>query len=206
MAVRDIGELHGIREVFVQRDYELALPGPPRTILDLGANIGAASVHFATLWPTADVIAIEPNPDAFERLVRNTRPFPRVLALQLAVAPEDGEGTLYRTGYTLTCSLIEDNGGAPLRVRTASLDSLLRGPGTGRVDVLKFDIEGSEFAVLRACERREEIPVLVGELHERSMGASLDEFAALFPAHQVEITTLPNGEHLFEGARHLPTR
>ena len=204
LAVSDIGELHGVREVFVQGDYDLSMPAPPRTVLDLGANIGAASVHFATRWPGAEVIALEPDPDAFDRLVRNTLPFPGVRPLQLAVAPEDGDATLYRTGYTLTSSLVGKDGAAPIAVRAVSLDWLLDGPCTGRVDLLKFDVEGSEFDVLRSCERHAQVPILVGELHEQRMGASLEEFTRLFPTHRVEITPLPNGEHLFRGVRRTP--
>src|SRR5215213_908586 len=201
MAVRDIGEMHGLREVFVRGDYRLVLPDAPQRILDLGANIGAAAVNFATRWPAAEVIALEPDPDAFERLVRNTRTFPRVRPLQLAVAAEDGDATLYRTGFTLTNSVMKENGGEPITVRAVSLDWLVDGPCAGQVDLLKFDVEGSEFAALRAFGRQDQIPVLVGELHEDAMGASLDEFANLFPAHEVEITPLPNGEHLFRGVR-----
>jgi FkbM family methyltransferase len=201
IAVRDIGELHGLREVFVRGDYALTLQEAPRTILDLGANVGAAAVHFATRWPAAEVIALEPDPDAFERLVRNTRAFPSVRPLQLAIAADAGDATLYRTGFTLTNSLMKEHGGEPITVRAVSLDWLLDGPCAGRVDLLKFDVEGSEFAALRAFERQDQIPVLVGELHADAMGASLEEFAGLFPGHEVEITPLPNGEHLFRAVR-----
>lgn len=96
--LQDIGELHGLREVFVQGDYEVSLPRAPEVILDLGGNIGAASVYFATRWPHAQVIVLEPDPDAYERLAHNTSPFARVRALQMAATGEGGEATLYRTG------------------------------------------------------------------------------------------------------------
>jgi FkbM family methyltransferase len=196
--VKDIGELHGLREVFVQGDYAIVVPRAPEVILDLGGNIGAASVYFATRWPRARIIALEPDPDAFGRLVRNTSPFGRVSALHLAAAGEDGEATLYRTSYTLTSSLLPQPGGQEaISVEAVSLDSILDGPCGGRVDLVKFDIEGSEYAVMGSCERRAEIPTLVGELHEHLMGCSLDGFADLFPGHNVELEALPNGEHVF---------
>jgi FkbM family methyltransferase len=198
----DIGELHGVREVLVQGDYSLEPPAPPQVILDLGANIGAAAVYFATRWPEARIVALEPDPATFARLARNTSTFERVTALQLAVAGEAGEATLYRTGYTLTGSLVGGDGhGEPIAVETVSLDWLVGGPCEGRVDLVKFDVEGLELDVLRRFEARAEIPVLVGELHEQVMGGSLDEFAGLFPAHTVEISPLPNGEHLFRAWR-----
>jgi hypothetical protein len=120
------------------------------------------------------------------------------MALHLAAAAEDGRATLYRSDDTLTSSLLPQSGGpTAIPVKAASLDSLLDGPCRGHIDLLKFDIEGSEYAVLRTCERRAEIPMLVGELHEDMMGCSLDAFADLFPGHRVEIAGLPNGEHIF---------
>lgn len=196
-ALRDLGELHGLREVFVQGDYALQVPRDPSVILDLGGNIGAATVYFATRWPNAEIVVLEPDQDAFTRLARNVRPFARVQPLQLAVAAEGGDVTLYRTDWTLTNSLIPSTGGAPVSVKAVSLDWLVEGPCGGAVDLVKLDVEGAEYAVMRASQRRDSIPVLVGELHEDSMGASIDEFEALLPQHDVEIERLPNGEHAF---------
>jgi FkbM family methyltransferase len=201
-AIRDIGELHGLREVYVQGDYALSLPADPRVVLDLGGNIGAAAVYFATRWPDAEVVVVEPDPDAFGRLVRNTRRFARVRTLRLAVADADGEAKLYGSGYSLTSSLVPGPGDRQsIPVPTATLDTLVDRHCGGRVDLVKFDIEGLEHAVLRACRRRDRIPALVGEVHEGSMGASLAEFAGLFPGHRVEIDPLPNGEHAFRAWR-----
>jgi FkbM family methyltransferase len=204
-AVHDIGELHGLREVFVQGDYALPVSRDPEVIVDLGGNIGASAVYFATRWPHAEIVVLEPDPDAFERLVRNTRRFARVRPLPLAAAARDGGATLYRTRYTLTSSLTRNGDGAEaIPVHTASLDTLLDGPCGGRIDLMKFDIEGAEYAVMRSFARHGQIPVLVGELHERLMGASLDDFAGLFPDHRVEIEALPNGEHSFRAWERLP--
>jgi FkbM family methyltransferase len=196
--VRDIGELHGLREVFDEGDYAIDLPGEPAVVLDLGGNIGAASVYFATRWPRARIVVVEPDPNAFARLVQNVRGFPRIEALQLAVAERDGEVTLYRPAqWTLTNSVVPTAGASPVQVRSASLDSLIEGFCGGVVDLVKIDVEGAEYAVLRASTARDRIPALVGEVHERDMGASLDEFRQLFDGHDVEIEPLPNGMHVF---------
>jgi FkbM family methyltransferase len=201
-AVGDIGELHGLREVFVQGDYALQVPCDPEVILDLGGNIGAAAVYFATRWPPAAIVVLEPDPDAFGRLVRNTRRFPRVTLLRLAAAARAGEATLYRTGYTLTSSLVDARPGAEaLPVQAVTLDWLLDGPCGGRIDLLKFDIEGAELEVMRSCARHDRIPALVGELHPRLMGAPVEEFAGMFAGHRVEIEDLPNGELVFRASR-----
>jgi FkbM family methyltransferase len=200
-AVRDIGELNGLREVYIQGDYDLAVPEPPSVVVDLGGNIGAAAVYFATRWPEAQVVVAEPDPDAFGRLERNTSAFPRVRALPVAVAESEGEGRLYRSGYSLTSSLVPGAPGAAaseaIPVSTLTLDALVDRHCGGRADLVKFDVEGAEYGMLRAFGRRGEVATLVGELHEGTMGASLAEFGGLFPGHRIEIDPLPNGEHLF---------
>ena len=201
-AVRGIGEVHGLREVLVQGDYESPAPKDPAVIVDLGGNIGASAVYFATRYPSARVVVLEPDPDSFERLERNSRPFPRIKPLRLAVSTDDGEVPLYRTGYTLTASLLPTAPGSePLPVEGISLDSLLAREGLDRVDLLKFDVEGVEDAVLRSSTRLLDIDAFVGEIHERVMDASTEEFEHLFEGCATTVEPLPNGERLFRAWR-----
>ena len=80
-------DLATFREIFVNRDYDLEAHGIldlARTrygaicrrggsplILDLGANIGLATLQFKQFFPEADVIAVEPGKDNIE-LARRT--------------------------------------------------------------------------------------------------------------------------------------
>src|SRR5262245_8086929 len=64
-------------QVIVHKGYELPWSGPdPRVIVDAGANIGLSSIWFATQYPEAKVIAIEPNRDNFALLEENTAAYP----------------------------------------------------------------------------------------------------------------------------------
>ena len=66
-----LGDLLALRGVRLARlRARAALPG---RIVDLGANIGAASV-FATRWPNARILALEPDPGTFERLAAKHAP------------------------------------------------------------------------------------------------------------------------------------
>ncbi len=44
----------------------------PKTILDAGANIGTASRFFSNQFPKAEIIAIEPDSENYEILIKNT--------------------------------------------------------------------------------------------------------------------------------------
>src|SRR5438034_61021 len=66
-------DVETFEEVFVDRHYEIPFADfSPRTILDLGANIGFASVFFAARWPRARILAVEPAADNLGLLRKNT--------------------------------------------------------------------------------------------------------------------------------------
>ena len=55
-------------------------------VIDCGANIGLSTLYFLTRFPNAHLIALEPDPDNFKMLARNTAAFSdRVTLLQAAV-------------------------------------------------------------------------------------------------------------------------
>ncbi|KAL4548212.1 hypothetical protein Ndes2526B_g07402 [Nannochloris sp. 'desiccata'] len=55
--------------------YALFENQPPRYILDAGANAGFSTSLFKLLWPDAVVVSVEPNPNNFEALKKNTAVF-----------------------------------------------------------------------------------------------------------------------------------
>src|SRR6516164_3678329 len=47
-------------QIFLHQDYQFAVTRPPQTIVDVGANIGLASLYFANRFPQARILALEP--------------------------------------------------------------------------------------------------------------------------------------------------
>jgi FkbM family methyltransferase len=66
-----------------------------RTIVDVGANCGAASVYFARAFPEATIHAIEPGAAAFALLSRNAAPYPNIRLHKLGLASADRTVPLY---------------------------------------------------------------------------------------------------------------
>jgi cephalosporin hydroxylase len=48
--------------VFIHDEYGFLLAREPSVIVDAGANVGMSAVYFANRFPSAEVIAIEPEP------------------------------------------------------------------------------------------------------------------------------------------------
>ncbi|ADU06393.1 methyltransferase FkbM family [Micromonospora sp. L5] len=140
-----------VREIFVDGCYEMGDLGDRPTIVDVGANIGLASLYFRRRYPRASITAIEADPDVFALLDRNLRR--NVVATHLtthhlAAHGRGGSVALYRRAAKpgrLTTSVEAHRGGPEaVDVPARRLSELIPGP----IDLLKVDIEGGEHGVI----------------------------------------------------------
>lgn len=123
--------------------------------VDVGANIGGYSLFVAAAaGPRARILAVEPQPLVFEKLVGNIRlnQFATVKAVACAVADADGELTLFvdagnQGGSSVKLVHGEGSGGS-IRVPSRTLLGLLSEEGFSRVDAIKLDVEGAEDLIL----------------------------------------------------------
>ena len=169
------------------------------TFVDVGAHIGYYSLKAALLvGPAGHVIAVEPNPDTVHELRDNIQASRASVIRVEPVACSDEEGTLELfaapRANTGQASLSQANASqrgqavAAYRVRASTLDAIVKEGGVSRVDVVKIDVEGAEFIVLKgALETLARYhPVVMVELIERqlrSMGTSSAEVVGLLTAH-----------------------
>src|SRR5260370_13577926 len=68
-------DLYTFGDVFEQEVYRNVLRHLPEcsTIIDLGANIGLVSLYLANAYPSARIVAVEPNRENFELMKTNLR-------------------------------------------------------------------------------------------------------------------------------------
>jgi hypothetical protein len=62
-------------QVFKECQYNFELPSDPTVIIDAGANIGLASVFFATRYPEARIVSLEADSENFAHMRKNVAPF-----------------------------------------------------------------------------------------------------------------------------------
>jgi FkbM family methyltransferase len=165
--VSDASELIALAYVLCHEQYKLPNRLSPRTIVDLGSNIGGSVLYFACRYPAARIYGVEPDPATFQKLEANVIPLENVQVLPLAVGDRDGAAEFYpnpRTWGSSLKSTLATGPGITVQVRT--LDTLLDEIGLDRVDLVKLDIEGSEHDVLRAFRGlRTRAGALIGEMH-----------------------------------------
>jgi FkbM family methyltransferase len=161
-------------QIISRKELEsIHLPEDPQFIIDLGANIGLSSAFFATKYPTAHIIALEPDADNFALLVENTAAFSGcVECVNAAAWSSDGHVALNRTderGQALGSWGIQVAEGAIADVRSIRIDSLLHEYRWPRIDILKIDIEGAEKALFEGQPRGwlEKVRFIMVETHER---------------------------------------
>lgn len=123
--------------------------------IDIGANIGGYALFVAAQAKgRCRVLAIEPQPDIFERLIFNIRQndFPSVKALECAVTDSDGEITLFidqgNRGETSVRRVSAEGGRSSLRVPARTLLTLVQEENYDHIDAIKLDVEGAEDLIL----------------------------------------------------------
>lgn len=124
------------------------------TFVDVGANVGAYSLFVAAQAGLgAKILAVEPQPDVFDRLAYNIRqnPFGTIKAVACAVADKTGELTLFldpRNKGESSVKIVGSSHAPMIRVPAVTLLELLTSEGFTRLDALKLDVEGAEDLIL----------------------------------------------------------
>jgi len=166
-----LSDIEIFQQVWVRREYDIPLWDTPRTIMDLGANIGLASAFFAMKWPGVELALVEPEAGNYTvargqpMLSQFSRPrfFKHAIGhepgwVHIVSPPEDRREMSFRT---VPC----DPGMSA--VESVTMPDLLENLGWDVVDLLKCDIEGAEddlFCLNNDWLRR--VNAVVCELHE----------------------------------------
>jgi FkbM family methyltransferase len=120
--------------------------------IDVGANIGRYSLFLAKKFPKINVVAIEPDPEAFLALTKGIKinGLNNVIALNVAAFDIDGFVTIYRKRSPSISSIVDkENAFQTVKVVARCLDSIIKELGINQVDIVKIDVEGAELYVLR---------------------------------------------------------
>jgi len=158
---RNEDELSRIKkEVFVDEEYEFTSLSKKPFIIDCGSHIGLSILYFKNLYPQAEILGFEPNPENFKILQKNIKvnKLSRVRLVNAALFHKNGRGILrvsfeekdpWTWGDTVINNMWGDeDDNKKIRVKTVRLSDYINKP----VDLLKLDIEGSEQKVLEEIE------------------------------------------------------
>lgn len=176
--------------VWIEKEYEpdpRFVPRPGGLVVDIGAQVGFFAVRAARAAPGVRVLAIEPDPVSYRKLVSaiEANRLANVRAIQCAIT--DREGTLDFVGAARSVDsrllpgsqvgrrLAEEAGAFTTSVRGTTLRQILAEQNEDNVDFLKIDVEGAELAILQvADEILSRTRVAVVEIHDPRSVVSID--------------------------------
>lgn len=152
-------------EIFKQKIYYFESKASDPVIIDCGANIGLSTIYFKKLFPSAKVVAFEPDPLIFSCLSYNIQSFgfTDVLVKNEAVSNYDGVAKFYTEGGH-SGKISEEMSPADIEVNVTRLRSVLE--KYDRICFLKIDIEGEEAVVIPdIAEQLKKVDYLFLEYH-----------------------------------------
>lgn len=162
--VRDIHsiDMTTARHILWEDEYaikKLSLP-EHAVVFDIGANIGTFCIGIHHIFPTAHITAYEPHPDNFRMLKLNA---PFATLIPKAATEKTGTVHLEDSDKDFVQLQIVLQGGIP--VESVSFDDMLE--NVPNVDLLKIDIEGSEYGLLNTAslETLAKVQRIIMELH-----------------------------------------
>ena len=161
-------------QIFLRNEYAFEVNTDPEFIIDAGANIGLASVYFASRFPNARILAIEPERKNFEILVKNVERYPNVQPILGALWGERAEVEvvdhgLGNWGFMIEASSDSETPAGPShqKVEAMTVDMILERYGVRQISIFKLDIEGAELEVFRnSSSWIDKVDSLIIELHE----------------------------------------
>jgi len=139
---------HSLSEIFIDEIYKIKLSNPAPEIIDCGSNIGLSVMYFKQHFPTAHIVAFEPDSGNFELLTINTKAYSNVDLYNKAVWNENAQLSFSNTGSMDSSLLNHGDSQSSTIVEAVRLRDLI----TSKIDLLKLDIEGAEFKVLADCD------------------------------------------------------
>jgi FkbM family methyltransferase len=186
------------------------LINPGDVILDIGANVGAHTLQFASLTgPHGKVLAFEPTEFAFHKLQSNIQLNPRlsqrILANQimLVASPRDNVASEVYASWPLTRNGDQHEGHAgrlmpTTNSRASTLDDFLTVWDVPKVDFIKIDVDGNEIDIFQGARSLFSRcrPLLVMELaphHFDEKGRNFDELIEIVRNMNYSINDIATG-------------
>jgi len=130
-----------------------------KTIIDIGANIGAQTLQFANKFKDSKIYSIEPTNYAFKKLIKNLELNPslyrRIIPFQLYINNDFYKPKKVHSSWSLTSNETKHKehkgiGKSTSNSKSISLDKFILKNGITDVDFIKLDVDGPELKVLQS--------------------------------------------------------
>ena len=207
-----------LERIFLDREYDpisaahdaamdrlcsrIQADGGTPLIIDCGANVGLSAVWFAERFPTAVIVAVEPEPGNFHVLTHTARNYPTIRPLQAAISSKPGRATISNTGDTPWAWTTNES--ADGEIVTTTIPQLAGADPSYVLLAVKVDIEGFETTLLSTnTEWADHLPLLMFEMHDWMQPWSGSGHAFFATLARIKRDYLTRGENVFAYAHTL---
>lgn len=167
------GEAWDFINLVLDDEYGLeAIDSQPKTVLDVGANIGLFSLLALERFPHATIHAYEPNSRAYKCAAANLLPW-GLKVFDSAVGLEEGRIRIVEHGDSRLARTMAVNDGEVLQIPfRVALERI-----GGAVDLLKLDCEGAEWEIFKDHQSLKRVRMIRMEYHLFERQTVQDVFA-----------------------------
>jgi FkbM family methyltransferase len=160
----DVNRIPHVGAILNARYRSILDTGRIPTIVDAGANIGAATIWFRTMYPDAALVAVEPEPHNISMLKKNLGGMDNVAILPAAIGSHAGFVEVTRDTYGWGAKTKRSESGSVPTITMSDAFSHIR---HGTPFIAKIDIEGFESEVfLDNLSWLDDIHMLLIEPHD----------------------------------------
>ena len=192
-------------EIFIQRIYEVSLFHNNYVIIDIGMNVGVASIYFANMNWVEKVYGYEPFPDTFNEAINNInlndKISHKIKPLNIGVSSVTCEKSikLFDSGL-LSATTLENNNIDnkmalnQISVKLISVNDLINNVTNEHPDskiLLKIDCEGEEYGIfdaLNTTNNLDNVDCILLEWHEKG----IESLAAILKSKGFQYYHFPN--------------
>jgi FkbM family methyltransferase len=159
----------------------------PRTIWDIGGNIGAASLYFSEGFPGAEIHCFEPVPENYALIRQNVEGSARIRPHGFGLGSNEGTFEMRPSDASRNFGgfSFHDAGtaqGSTLKVEVRTPQGVIADGTAPAPDLIKIDVEGAEHDILTAFDPKvlARVSWITGELHGNRSFALLEFLSQWF--------------------------
>jgi FkbM family methyltransferase len=190
------------RQVFVRGDYDFDFGFEPKSIVDLGANVGYSVVYHAVRYPDARIVAVEPDEANARMALANIALGHRrgkIDMLQTAIWHRPTRLEITNPGAPAWAIRVDEaRGSGPQTFPATTMGEIMDRFDLPQVDVVKVDIEGGERSLFAEnVEWLDRVNALVVEFHDRFAPGCREPVIAAIERYFGEYDETKCGENSF---------
>lgn len=196
--LRYVMDIAVLREVFINKEYDWCPIENPKVIVDLGAHFGDTTLYYHVRFPEATIIAVEPSPENYARLIKHTSAIASIKPVQAAVGASNGTIELNLGSSSLGHSvMVRKDSLQSVTVPLITLKDLLSQHAIDKADLIKFDVEGAEFDIFKSINPADYSKAYIGEIHFDLGIVTKQEFETWFKNFSMQWIQIRKDRYLF---------